>query len=140
MTSGIVNAEAILGTYLRNQPAIKGLQASVLGKTPDSTSKPWIRVTLIDVDNYSSTRRVEYLMGYYLQLDCYAGATGGQAEAWALATAARSALVAAPAADIAGALVTDVEPRTMPRSPDPEVQPTRDRYIIDVMVTMRPKP
>jgi Protein of unknown function (DUF3168) len=140
MTDSILNAEKIVGAYLRQQPAIEELKASVLGATPDSTANPWIRVTLIDVDNYSGTRRVEYLMGYYLQLDCYAGATGGQAEAWALATAARSALVAAPNADIVGALVTDVEFRTMPRSPDPELQPTRDRYIIDLMVTMRPKP
>lgn len=140
MPDGVLNAEAIVAAYLRSQTSIEDLEASVLGKTPDSTAKPWVRVTLIDDANYSGTRRAEYLMGYYLQLDCYAGADGGQPEAWALAKAVRSALVAAPDADVDGAVVTDVDVLTMPRLPDPEIQPTRDRYIIDAMVTMRPKP
>jgi hypothetical protein len=140
MSPGLLNAEAIIGAYLRSQPELVDLEASVLGSTPDSTGKPWVRVTLLDPENRTGTRQVEHLVGYYLQLDCYAGVEGGRPEAWALAQAVRQALVDAPASDVDGAVVTDVEPLTMPRSPDPELQPTRERYILVVIVTMRPKP
>jgi hypothetical protein len=140
MTEGLLNAEAIIGAYLRSLPKVESLEATVGGKTPDSTAKPWVRITLVDPENRTGTRQVEHLVGYYLQLDCYAGAEGGRTEAWALAQAVRQALVEAPNSELDGAVVSDVEPLTMPRSPDPEIQPTRERYILDVIVTMRPKP
>lgn len=138
----ILNAEALIGKYLRELPALKALKVRVLGETPPEADqeKPWIRLTLIDPQNATGINRVERLVSYYLQLDCYAGATGGQSEAFAVATAARSALVGLPDADpFAEAVVTDADPLSMPRIPDTDFAATRQRYVLDIEVWMHPR-
>jgi uncharacterized protein DUF3168 len=136
----MLNAEAIVGSYLREQPDIKSLEARVLGKTPDTTEKPWVRVTLLDPANVTGTRKVEWLVAYYLQLDCYAGATGGQTEAFKLAKAVRAALVALPGSDLDDGVATDAEFLSMPRIPDTDFSPARERYVLDAEVYLHPKP
>lgn len=138
----MLNAEAIVSAYLREEAAVKALQTKVQGQTPEDKylAKPWIRVTLLDPQNVTGTREVEWLMAYYLQLDCYAGETGGQAEAFKLAQAVRNALVALPSVELEGAVATDVEFLSMPRIPDTDFSPARERYIADVVVYMHPKP
>jgi hypothetical protein len=137
----ILNAEAIIASFLKEQPAVAALVGTrVVAQTPPSTDKPWVRVTLIDPQNKTGIRRVEYLVGYYLQLDCYTGKTGGQAEAFALAKAVRDALVTAPGTAIGDVIVTDAAPLSMPRSPDTDLSPARERFILDIEITMKPTP
>lgn len=135
----LVNAEAVVGAYLRTHPAVVALEARVLGETPDSTDKPWVQVTLINPSNETRNRQVEWLVGYYLQLDCYAGKDGGQSEAYSLASAVRSALVAITTVELDDAVATDVEFLTMPRIPDTEFEPARQRYVLDAIVYMHPR-
>jgi hypothetical protein len=136
----MLDAEAIVGAYLREDPSVKGLEARVLGRTPDTTDKPWVRLTLIDPKNVTGTRSVEHLVAYYLQLDCYAGRDGGQGEAFSLAKAVREALIALPTKSLSDAVATDVVPLSMPRIPDEDLSPSRERYILDIEIYMHPKP
>ncbi len=138
----ILNAEALIGKYLRELPALKDLKVKVLGETPPKKDQanPWIRLTLIDPQNATGNTLVEHLVSYYLQLDCYAGATGGQAEAFAVATTARDALIGLSDADpFEEAVVTDADPLSMPRIPDDDLTPTRQRYVLDIEVWMHPR-
>jgi hypothetical protein len=136
----LLNAEALVATFLKGQPVVESLGARVVSQTPSTTDKPWVRVTLVDPENLTGIRRIEHLVGYYLQLDCYGGKTGGQAEAFALAQAVRDALVTAPGSTLGEAIVTDVDPLSMPRIPDTDLSPARERYTLDIIMTMHPKP
>jgi hypothetical protein len=135
----ILDAEKIIGDYLRAISAVSTLGARVVPKTPSDISKPWIRVTLLDPANATGTTQTEWLVGYYLQLDCYAGA-GGRPEAFKLAQAARNALVGLPGTALEEAVATDVEFLSMPRIPDVAFDDDRERYIIDTIVHLHPKP
>jgi hypothetical protein len=112
----------------------------VVGETPESTTKPWIRITLIDPQNATGINRVEHLVSYYLQFDCYAGAGGGEPEAFGLAKAVRSALVEAlPGSEIAEAVATNAIAVSMHYSPDTELDDARARFILDVEIYMHPR-
>jgi hypothetical protein len=141
-----MDSEGIIGHYLRTHPDVKALKARVLGQTPGKTdtTEPWVQVTLLDPQNVTGNSRVEQLVSYYLQLDCYAG--GGEkvntsAAAFELADAVRSALLDAIGQVIGAdgeAVVTDVRPVSMPRIPDADFEPARQRYMLDIEVFMRP--
>jgi hypothetical protein len=137
-TPKLLNAEAIVADFLKEQAPVAALVGTrVVAQTPTTTDKAWVRVTLIDPQNKTGIRRVELLVGYYLQVDCYAGKTGGQAEAFALAQAVRDALVSAPGTTTGGALITDAAPLSMPRSSDTDLSPARERFILDIELTIR---
>lgn len=139
----MLNAEAIAIAYLREQSSIEALKARVEGKTPSTLELPWIRVTQLDAANATETTQVEWLVGYYLQLDCYAGSKGGRAEAFALTKAAREALVAFPDAELEDAVPTDVHFLSMARIPDTDFTDqggARERYVLDTEIYMHPKP
>jgi hypothetical protein len=136
----LLNVEPLIGGYLKEVPGVKALEARVVSKTPGTTDKPWVRITLLDSPNETGTRQAEHLMAYYLQLDCYAGTSGGREEAFAVVRAVRAALVDLPEAQpFEEAVVTDVAPISMPRIPDPDLG-GRERYILDVAIYMHPKP
>lgn len=135
----LLNAEPLVGDYLKGVPAIAELGARVVSKTPGTTDKPWVRITLIDPSNETGNRRVEHLVAYYLQLDCYAGISGGREEGFGLASAVRAALVDLPGEQpFEEAVVTDVAPLSMPRIPDTELG-GRERFVLDVIVSMHPR-
>lgn len=137
----LLNAEAIVADFLKEQASVAALAGTrIVAQTPSTTDKAWVRVTLLDPENKTGIRRLEYLVGYYLQLDCYAGKTGGQAEAFALAQAVRDALVTAPGTTLGEAIITDAAPLSMPRSPDTDLSPARERFILDIELTMKPTP
>jgi Protein of unknown function (DUF3168) len=139
MSGGLLDAKAIIRGYLLEQPAIQALEARVVGKTPDTTAKPWVRITLIDPRNATGINRVEHLVSYYLQFDCYAGAHGGEPEAFELAKAVRAALVEDfPNSILEEAVVTDVEAVSMHPLPDTDLDDARARFILDVEIYMHP--
>lgn len=125
--------EKVVSDYLREDAALAALGVRVVGKTPSSTTEPWIRVTQLDA---RSDHRSDHLVEFYAQFDCYAGAVGGQPEANDLARATREALVAMPGTHD-GSVVSGVEIRGHARIPDLEVdEPQRERFVISAVVWM----
>ena len=112
------------------------LDARVAPRTPDSTSKPWIRVTVID--DGDSTVGHDHLIEYMVQLDCYAGNTAmaahtAQAEASLLYRTARAVLKAKEGMQVDSVVVTSVECRGT-RVPDTSAEPARERFIATATV------
>lgn len=136
----MLDSEGIVGNYLRNHPDV---EVQVLGQFPDTTTKPWVQITLLDASNATGNSKVEHLVCYYLQFDCYAGGSdlNRSQDAFNLAKAIRVALLEAINQSIGGeeeAVVTDVRMTSMPRIPDSKLEPARQRYILEVEVFMRP--
>lgn len=136
MPAELLNAEAIVGSYLRDHADVKALGARVVGEPPGDGERDtlWVQIVQQDASNRTRINRVEHLVAYWLQLDCYAGASGGQAEARSLMATVRAALVTLPSATLEDAVVTDVEILSNPRIPDRDMEPARQRYIIDAEV------
>lgn len=132
----IPDAEVLIGGWLRTHPDIMDLDARVAPRTPDSTSKPWIRVTVID--DGDSTVGHDHLIEYMVQLDCYAGneamaAYTAQAEASLLYRTARAVLKSKKGTRSDGVVVTSVECRGA-RVPDTSVEPARERFLATATV------
>jgi hypothetical protein len=136
----LLNVEPLIGAYLKGVSGVSALEARVVSKTPGTTDKPWVRITLLDASNATGTRQAEHLVAYYLQLDCYAGSSGGREDAFALAQAVRASLVDLPDLQpLPNAVVTDVAPLSMPRIPDGDLG-GRERYILDIEIYAHPRP
>lgn len=135
----IPDAEAIVGAFLRAQEPIAAIAARVVGTTPDDTSKPWVRVTQLNAGDDTGSD-VEHLIGFLLQFDCYAGASGKQAQASLLARTVRAALKSMPDQDFDTVVVSRVRFTTNARLPDGDFEPARERFVIDAIVQMHPKP
>lgn len=136
----IPRAEAIIGGYLRAHPDLVAVDARVGGRTPATMSRPWVRVTQLDASD-STTSSIEHLIEYLLQLDCYAGqeamdAEVGQTEALDLAVAVRAVLKAAQGQILDGIVVTSVDFNGMPRIPDTDFEPARERYVLTASIRM----
>jgi hypothetical protein len=132
------NIEAIVGTVLRTHPDIAALGVNVAGRTPATTTGPWIRVTLIATLD-SATSQIEHLVQYVVQVECFAGKTAtdsftGQAEAWNLKAAARAVLKSTEGTTVAGAVITQVTFSGDSRIPDTSMEPARERYILVVEI------
>lgn len=132
------NIEAIVCDWLRGHPDIATLGPNVAGRTPATTTQPWIRVTLIDASD-SPLSSLEYLVQYTLQCDCFAGKTStddhrGQAEAYVLKSMARAVLKAMQGETLGGATITNVSFVGDTRVPDETMAPARERYILSVAV------
>lgn len=133
----IVDAEKLVSNYLREHVRITPLGARVVGKTPDSTIAPWIRVTQINAPQGGVP---DHHVAFTLQLDCYAGKTGGQPEANSLAIAARAALQDAHLSTHALGIVSGCAISSDMRLPDTDFEPARDRRVITATVWAHPKP
>ena len=140
MTTPLVpDAEQIVGDYLRGHANIIALGSRIAGTTPTSTDRPWVRVTQLDAANEPGSR-VEHLIGYPIQLDCYAGRDGGQEEASILVRTVRALLHAMPDHPHDEAVVTQVAIISCPRIPDQDLEPARERYALSALVRMHAKP
>jgi hypothetical protein len=129
----IPDGEKITSRYLREHADVAALVDRVVGKTPDTTSTPWVRLTQLDATNAPGSRR-EHLISYLLQLDCYAGADGGQPEAKLLARTVRAALELMPDATHDGAVCTSVRIVGDVRRPDTDFEKARERVILTAIV------
>ena len=74
--------------------------------------------------------RVDHLVEFYFQIDCYAGATGGLPEAITLGRAVRAALVEMPNSEHDDAVVTATRIRGDRSLPDTAMEPSRNRVIL----------
>lgn len=139
----IPRAEPIVGDYLRAHPDIEALDARVATRTPNSMTRPWVRVLQLNAQD-STTKSAEHLIEYLLQFDCYAGqdamdAEIGQSEALDVAAAVRAVLKDAQSKTIGGVVWTSVTFNGMPRLPDPDLgEPARERYVLTATIKMHP--
>lgn len=126
----MLDGEKLVAGYLRDD----GLR--VVGKTPDSTATAWVRLTQLDARDLSEPK--DHLVSYLLQLDCYAGKTGGQPEANTLGLAVRAALRDLPEAVLDDAVVAEARIVGHARIPDTEFTPARERVVVTVDVRAHP--
>lgn len=127
-----VDIEKVLSDFLRTHPDLTGLQTRFVGKTPDSTGTSWVRVTRIDGNQ---TDPADHLTSFLVQLDCYAGKTGGQPEANTVARHVRAAIVALAGSALDGAVIGATRIVGDLRAPDNEFgTPPRDRVILTVEI------
>jgi len=140
----ILDMAAITCEYLRDYSgvaALVGERVATRSPAPDDLDEPWVRVTPLDPENVTGTSRVEWLVSYYLQIDCYAGAENRfHEEAFDLARTVRAALVDMPGAFLEEAVVTDIGFASMPPRPDTDLTPARERFILDAEIYAHPKP
>lgn len=131
------NAEKVVADYLRTHEDVAAITNRIVSETPKSTDTPWVRYTQLNEPDI--VRPLDYAVKPYIQLDCYAGRTGGQPEASLLKRTVRAALVAMPDADdVDDAEISDVEIRGDSRLPDSQMA-DRERFILTFTVVMRPK-
>jgi hypothetical protein len=138
----IPDAEALIGAWLREHADLEALGARVAGRTPNSTTMPWIRVTQLDATPITRAR-TEHVIDYMIQLDCYAGKQAtddftGQAEASTLARTARAVLKALEGTVADGVTVSRVRFTTHLRAPDMDMEPARERYVLTAEILMHP--
>lgn len=138
------DCEALIGGWLREHPDIVAMDALVAGRTPTSTIRPWVRVTQLDATD-SRRSRVEYLVDYLLQLDCFAGeisteAHVAQAEASRLARTVRAVLKDREGQAGDGVVVTRVQFTGHARLPDGTLEPARERVVLTAEVMMHAIP
>ena len=138
----LLDMGSIVCDYLRELPAIRAFVGDrVATRSPADFEEQWIRVTPLDPENATGNTRVEWLVSYYLQIDCYAGALNRfHEEAFDLARAVRVALTALPDVDLEEAVVTDIAFASMPPQPDGDLKPARERVILDAEVFAHPRP
>lgn len=132
----IPNGEKVVADYLRTHSAVAPLCTRVTSKAPDNRDTAWIRYHQLNATKEPKSRP-EWLITFLLQLDCYAGKTGGQPEASLLARTVRAALLDMPTATLADAVVSRVAIVSMPRLPDTAMEPARERFVITANVQMR---
>jgi len=127
----VVDAEKLLAFYLREH----GFR--VVGTTPSDRDTAWVRVIQIAAANIAGPP--DYFTRSLLQLDCYAGKSGGQPEAINLALAVREVLwplVGTRAQGVVSAtLITN-----QTRLPDPDFEPARERVVLTVELYAHPLP
>jgi len=133
----IPSAEKVLGDYLRDN-----LSVDVVSRTPDDTSDPWARITLLGNPTVDRDRS-DHLIEAVLQIDCFAGeATGGQSsqsEAEQMSLETRELLRTMSETTHDDAVVTGAVVTGTFRDPDPDFEPARERYVMTTTVWMHNK-
>lgn len=128
---------AMLVTFCRAQSEIVALVAaptSIRGKLDQGVPFPAVKVTRIASE--PQTLKPLLLENVRMQFDCYGG-NNRQAER--LAQAIRSSLMerATGYANSEG-IITRVEPSNLQDLPDESFEPTRERYILEMLVRVKP--
>lgn len=126
----VVDVERLVSDYLRTHADIIALGTRIVGKTPDSKTTSWVRVTELSAPQVNQP---DHLVESLMHFDCYAGATGGQPEANNLYRAVRAVLGTLPGTHALGA-VTGVRIIGGPRDLDTDIEPARDRRILTAYI------
>lgn len=126
----IPDAEKAIGDYLRGV-----LDTRVAGESPASVEDSWVRVTLID-DAATDGGRANRHFACYVQIDCFAGRSGTQATARALAVEVRNHLAVMHEQALDDVVVSGAETR-MSRQPDTSFEPEMQCYSVTGTVWMR---
>ena len=132
-----VDIERLVARYLRDHPDIEDLGTRVRATTPakdtGGTDLPWVRVRMLD---WRRVTRANWLKNYMVQLDVYAGVTGGQPEANLHALAVDALLEAMPG-EHADGVVTKVT-TSGTHLPDGDFEPARERVVITAEIVAHP--
>jgi hypothetical protein len=122
--------ETVVQEYLASLPEVEAIAGDrVVLKTPDDTDEPWVRVFQLEAPRAGKSP-ADYLIAYYLQLDCYSGTAGELAQASLLMRTVRAALTEMHDHDHDGAVVTGSRIHRARRFPDRDFTPPADRYMI----------
>lgn len=133
-----INAEKLVADHLRADAAVAALVGRrVLAYPPDSIAEPWVRVRQIDAPEHPQGGG-DHLVGYLIQLDCYAGATGGQPEASAVCRAVRRSLKEIEGTHDEGISTGARISGGGSRIDDTDIEPARERYIMTAQVWCHP--
>lgn len=130
------DVEQLVGDWLRASLGIMAIVGTrVVGRTPQDTTEPWVRVSLLD-DRPAGNSRGLHLINALVQIDCYAGATErgyAQEDAFDLARLVRGRLNDMPGTHGADVVTTVREPG-IARMPDTDLAPARERYVVTATV------
>lgn len=118
----VPDVERLVSDYLRTHADIVALSTRIVGKTPDSKTTSWVRVTELDAPQVNQP---DHLVESMVQFDIYAGATGGQPEVNTLYKTVRAVLGSLPGTHAQG-VVTGVDVQGGPRDLDTDLEPARD--------------
>lgn len=129
----------LLVTYLAARADVTAITDRIGTRTPETTSEPWVRITLLPEVTHPSSRAL-HLTHALVQLDCYGGADRdtSEDEASLLARTVRVALHEMPDATHTGAVITAVADLSMHQAADPDLEPARDRFILQATITAHP--
>lgn len=131
MIAQVVDITKLTIAHLRDQESVTDIVSRrLVVSTPKDISTPWVRVVKLDA---LSTDPADHLTDFLLQLDAYAGESGGHPEAVRLGRAVRAALGNMPGVHD-GAVVTGVQIRGDNESPDTDLKPPRDHVRLTVQV------
>ncbi len=135
----LIDAEDVIGDYLRNHPDVSALTEQVMGIPPGDSQTPWVVVTQLDVADLG--HGLEHLTEHMIQFDCFAGKQAtteyrAQAEANELAYTVRAALKDLQGQTLSGAVVTSVVFTGMIRLPDTTFEPARQCVHLTADITM----
>lgn len=126
----VPDVERLVSDYLRTHADITALNTRIVGKSPESKTTSWVRVTELDSPQVNQP---DHLVESLMQFDCYAGATGGQPEANTLARTVRAVLGTLPGTH-SGGVVSGVRVLGGPRQLDTDLEPARDMKIVEALV------
>lgn len=132
----IPDAEKLVSDFLRDDVDVAAIVGRrVVGKTPSSIAEPWVLLRQLGGPS-DATSSTDHLVAFYLQLDCYAGAAGGQPEANLLGRTIRAALKTMTGEILDGAVVGRVRINGDSRIPDVAFEPARERRVVTTTIHM----
>lgn len=102
----------------------------VTAKTPDDTGHSWIRLTQLGAPQEPQST-TDTVVGYYMQMDCYASEFGGQPEAETMQAQVCAAIIAIDQS------VTEATAGRVQGSfynPDDDFTPARERFIVTATI------
>lgn len=128
----IPDAEKTVGKWLRSRQAVR-----VVSEPPPETNRAtaWVQILQLDAPD-DPLSGADYLITPLLQLDCYAGETGGVPEAIALGRAVRAELKALEGQVHESVQVGRVQILGHTRLPDTSEEPARQRVILTASLVM----
>lgn len=139
MTSALIpDGLAVVVERLNASSAVLAITERIATSPPRGYDEPWVRVTQIDASN-SPQSQFEHLIEFILQIDCYAGKTGGSVEASLLARTVRAEVIAMPHATYDDVVVSNARVLSMPSIPDRAIEPARERYALTASIHMHPR-
>jgi hypothetical protein len=139
MTTALIpDAEKVVSRYLREHEDVTAVCPRIVATMPGTgtggTDTAWVRVLELAGPSQSDSK-ADHLVTFLLQIDCYAGRTGGQPEAKLIARTVRAALNDMPGSHD-GAVVTAVRNAGWRRVPDTDFEPARERVIVTATAVM----
>lgn len=126
MAAEIPDIEKIVSKYLRSVSDLR-----VVAHPPEDKTIPWVMVTMYDAPSRSSG---DHVIDFHVQLDCYAGGSGGLPEATAIMREARAKLSDIDKATHEDAVINSVRVYGSQRVMDTKLDPARDRYVVDATI------